>query len=144
MNGIRGKMTPSENDEILQELREQTKWLRLLGFQALKPALLAVLQSDKQRGVYEHSDGKRTVREVAALAGVGPATVSRLWNEWLAAGLCTESPQRPGRAQHLAPLSRLGIELTASPALNGAVKTAAVNGTPKTGSATEAGDVSDE
>ncbi len=134
----------SENEDILQELREQTKWLRLLGFQALKPALLAVLQSDKQRAVYEHSDGKRTVRDVAALAGVGAATVSRLWNEWLSAGLCTESPQRPGRAQHLAPLSRLGIEVTTSPTTNGAVKAAAVNGAPKSSTDTDAEDVNDE
>lgn len=99
--------------DLLDELREQTKWLRLLGFQALRPLLQTSLRDDRQKSVYEYSDGKRSSREVAALAGVSPALVGKLWPEWIASGLCTESPARPGRAQHLAPLWRLGIEVPA-------------------------------
>jgi hypothetical protein len=101
-------------DGILGELREQTKWLRLLGFQALKTALEQMLRNDKQRLAYEYTDGKRTSREVAALAGIGAGTVSALWNEWIALGVATESANRPGRAEHLASLSQLGIELPES------------------------------
>jgi hypothetical protein len=104
----------AQDNDILQELRQQTRWLRLLGYQALKPMLRDALKNDKQRLVYEYSDGNRTSREIAGMAGVGAGTVSKLWTTWQAEGICIESPLRPGRAQHLAPLSRLGIELPAS------------------------------
>jgi hypothetical protein len=99
---------------ILMELREQTKWLRLAGFQVLRSELNRLLRTDKQRAVYELSDGHRTVREVARLAGVGVGSVSRLWSLWIAAGVCSESPSAPGRAQHLAPLSQLGPDASVS------------------------------
>jgi hypothetical protein len=112
----------STDEDILGELREQTTWLRLLGFQALKPVLQAALKTDRHRAIDEYSDGKRTTREVAELAGAGATTVSRMWSEWLESGICTESASRPGRAQHLAPLSRLGIELRLLSGRNGLAK----------------------
>lgn len=103
------------DDNILAELREQTKWLRLLGLQALRPLLVEVLSSDKQKLAYELSDGSRTVRDIGKLAGMGPGTVSVLCREWMAVGICTESRQRAGRAQHVTPLSRLGIAVAGLP-----------------------------
>jgi hypothetical protein len=97
------------DDAILEQLQEQTKWLRFLGIQALRPLLVEVLASDKHRLAYEVSDGSRTVRDVAKLAGMGASTVSGLWREWMAIGVCSESALRAGRAQHVMPLSRLGI-----------------------------------
>ena len=73
-------MVTDSGDQVLRELREQTKWLRLLGLQALKPILEGAL-NDKQKLVYEYSDGARPTREVARLAGVSLGTVSRLWGE---------------------------------------------------------------
>jgi hypothetical protein len=99
---------------ILMELREQTKWLRLTGFQVLRSELNRLLRTDKQRAVYELSDGQRTVREVARLAGVGVGSVSRLWSQWIAAGVCSESSSAAGRAHHLAPLSQLGLDASVS------------------------------
>lgn len=99
----------STDEAIVEQLREQTKWLRVLGLQALRPLLVEILLSDKQKLVYELSDGSRTVREVGKLAGVGAGTVSVLWREWMAVGICTESSQRAGRAQHVTPMSRLGM-----------------------------------
>ncbi len=104
---------PSNDDEFLGELRKQTSWLRLLGLQTLRPTLLEVLKSDKQKLAYEATDGQRTTRQVAEASGAGPGTISAWWTEWMAIGICTESPDRPGRAQHLAPLSALGIDLPA-------------------------------
>ena len=72
--------------------------------------LQQALRTDKQKAVFEHSNDLRSSREVARLADVGSATFSRLWNEWLALGMCVESPNRTGRAQHLAPLSSLGLD----------------------------------
>jgi hypothetical protein len=101
----------SHDSLILDELRIQTRWLRLLGLQALRPVLLEVLRTDKQRAVFEYSDGARSVREIARLAGVGAGSVSRMWSQWIAAGICVESTTAPGRAQHLASLSHLGLEV---------------------------------
>ncbi len=103
------------DDLALAELREQTKWLRLLGLQALRPLLQATLKNEKQRIAYEVTDGKNTVRDVAKTAGLGAGTVSVLWQDWLALGICTEVPGKSGRAQHLAPLSRLGIDVPKVP-----------------------------
>lgn len=101
-------------DPSLAELREQTKWLRLLGLQALRPMLQEVLRTDKQRAVFEYSDGERSVREMGRLAGVGAGSVSRMWSQWIADGICVEVPTAPGRAQHLASLSQLGLEVPIS------------------------------
>jgi hypothetical protein len=98
-------------DPILAELREQTRWLRLSGLQMLRLELDRLLRTDKQRAVYELSDGRRTVREVARIAGVGSGSVSRLWTTWIAAGVCSESPAAAGRAQHLVSLSQLGVDV---------------------------------
>jgi len=99
------------DEQILAELRSQTPWLRLLGIQALRPVLAQVLRNDRHRLAYELSDGNRTSRQVAEGAGVGAATVSRLWSEWIALGICMPSRQQAGRAEHLASLSSLGIEI---------------------------------
>src|SRR6266581_666606 len=77
---IYGKINGMTADsEILAELREQTKWLRLLGFQSLRPLISEVLASERDRLVYELSDGARTARELGKLAGVSHPTVLRLW-----------------------------------------------------------------
>jgi hypothetical protein len=99
------------DSEILAELREQTKWLRLLGFRSLRPLISEVLTSERDRLVYELSDGVRTARELGKVAGVSHPTVLRLWQDWRALGLCVESTKQPGRAEHLVALSRLGISV---------------------------------
>jgi hypothetical protein len=104
-------MAADDDGAMLAELREQTKWLRLLGFQALRPILEVTLRTDKQKLVYEYSDGLRASREVARLAGVGAGSVVRMWSDWLAAGICVEAVNTTGRAQHLVSLSALGIPL---------------------------------
>lgn len=96
-------------EEFLDELREQTRWLRLLGTQALRPLIHEHLKTDRQRVVYELSDGHHSVREISAASGVGTTTVSRWWQEWLAAGICLEVATRAGRAEHLASLAQLGL-----------------------------------
>lgn len=119
------------DDGILQELREQTKWLRLLGFQTLKPVLQQALKTDKHRAVYEYSDGKRSSRDVATLAGVSPGWVAGLWPDWIALGICTMSPTQQGRAQHLVRLSQFGVDVPPILAADGA--TAAGAGKTKGG-----------
>lgn len=105
----------SADGEALEQLREQTRWLRFLGMQQLRPALETTLKSDTHRLVYEMSDGVRTVRQIASLAGVGAATVSRLWGQWSGLGLIVPSTKATGRWRHLISLSDLGLEVPAAP-----------------------------
>lgn len=95
-------------DDLLNELREQTRWLRLLGLQSLKSAISDVITTETHRKVYELSDGKRTTRAIASDAGVSPSTVSRLWKTWHAQGIVYESHSQPGRMVHLMDPTEIG------------------------------------
>ena len=88
-------------DDILHELKEQTRWLRLLGIRSLGSAIKDIIVTKKQLKVYELSDGKRSSREIAKAAGVSAGTVSRLWNIWDAQGIVYESDLAKGRMTHL-------------------------------------------
>lgn len=109
-------MTAIGGDDALRELQEQTRWLRLLGVQQLRPLLQSLLTTPTQRLIYELSDGLRSVRDIGSLAKVGSATVSRLWNQWAAQGVAAASDRYPGRARHLMKLSDLGMEVPDLPA----------------------------
>src|SRR5437016_2508704 len=101
---------PGEDSHlIIKELRAQTKWLRLIGMQQLRAVVAACVTTEKQRAVFELSDGKRTAREVAKLAGVGVGSVSRMWSRWITLGVCSESELAAGRAEHLISLSQLDL-----------------------------------
>ena len=103
--------TSRASEEILSELREQTKWLRFLSLSSLRSSIQQVLESPKQQLVYELSDGTRSVRQISEATGVSTGTISKWWSNWTALGLCTESSVTNGRAVHLASLSQLGIRL---------------------------------
>lgn len=96
-------------DPVLRELREQTRWLRVLALAAVKPQLVAALATDAQRRVYDLSDGIRSTREIAAGASVGAATVSRWWGSWQRQGLMVQGEAHPGRLAHLATTDELGL-----------------------------------
>lgn len=102
-----------EDHIIVAELKEQTQWLRLLGFQALRPLLDRMLLTDQQKLVYEGSNGDRSTREVGTAAGVSHTTVANLWQEWAAIGIVSPVQGHSGRYQHLVPLSALGYVLPA-------------------------------
>ncbi len=96
-------------DPVLRELREQTRWLRLLVIQNLRPQLASALPTESQRQVYALSDGVRTTREIATAAGVGAATVSRWWAQWVRQGLMVASETYNGRWGHLATIEEIGL-----------------------------------
>lgn len=100
---------PVEKDELLIELKEQTKWLRFLGLRALGPALESVLKTSAERRAYDLSDGMKSTRAVADEVGVSQRTISNWWQRWASAGIVeTDSA---GRARHLATLASSGIEV---------------------------------
>lgn len=103
----------SGQEAVLVELREQTKWLRFLALQQLRPALSEVLAGKAERIAYDMSDGTRTQRDVASDANVSQATISRWWNRWAARGLGTVDDR--GRFKHLTELASVGIDKEGDP-----------------------------
>jgi hypothetical protein len=98
-----------EGNDVLAELKEQTRWLRFLGLRELRPALLSALGSEAERRAYELTDGTRSTRAVADAAGVSQKTISNWWQRWASAGIVTTDAN--GRATQLAPLRSAGIEM---------------------------------
>lgn len=101
----------TESGDLIRELSEQTRWLRLLGIQTLRPLLQQVLVTEKQKLVYEASNGARSTREVGKVAGVHHRTVGDLWRDWAALGIVAGVEGHAGRYQQLVSLSTLGYEL---------------------------------
>jgi hypothetical protein len=104
-----------DSESVIRELSEQTRWLRLLGIQALRPVLERLLVTDKQKLVYEASNGERSTREVGKIAGVSNSTVADLWREWAAVGIVAPVEGTSGRYRQLIPLSSLGYDVPAGP-----------------------------
>ena len=98
-------------EAILAELRTTNALLRILLLPTLRETLEQTLGSDAERRAYEHSDGARTTREVAKLAGASAGAVPGWWKKWRLAGAALEAPG--GRTRHVLPLSALGIDVPA-------------------------------
>jgi hypothetical protein len=97
---------------LLQEIRDQTKWLRFLALKDLRQALELAVPTSTERMAYELSDGTRSTREVAALAGVSQPTISRWWRQWNGLGLGAVDDR--GRFAHLSSLRALGFDVEES------------------------------
>ena len=100
-------MTDHLADSMLLELREQTRWLRFLGLQQVRPILLELLRDQRERLAFDLSDGSRTTREVAAQVGVSGATISRWWTKWAALGIVSQDER--GTARHLVRIDDVGM-----------------------------------
>ncbi len=101
-------------DAILQELREQTKWLRFLVIVQLKKILEQTLTDRAQRKIYDASDGNKTCRDIAnKLLDEGikitHMTVTNYWRKWAALGIVIPSKKRSGRFQKIMSLEDLNI-----------------------------------
>lgn len=97
-------------DRIVQLLEQQLAWTRAAALPAVRSVILASLKSEKERAAFEASDGRRSTREVARIAGVrSHNTVAVWWRKWRALGVAAEAPG--GKASHLVSLGDLGIPI---------------------------------
>ncbi len=103
------KMADLDNS-ILDELRAQTAWLKLLAEPVLRTRLERVLDSERKRKVYELTTGDATVREISRESGAGLGTVSGYWNEWSRLDV-VRTIGNQGRVARIASLASLGIPL---------------------------------
>jgi hypothetical protein len=83
--------------------------LTLLARPSLRSDLTAALRSTAERRAYEYSNGERTSREVAELAGASKGSISNWWRRWRTKAIAVEVSQ--GRVRHLIPLSAIGIPI---------------------------------
>jgi hypothetical protein len=107
-DGCDKEIKMSLEQELLEETRNVTKWLRILALPTLRSALQAELTKPELARVYQQSDG-RDIRQVCKAAGVSFGTVQRYWQEWAAKGLL-EPADRKGRYQRIITLREVGLE----------------------------------
>ena len=93
-------------ESILEELRAQTRWLRLMALPVLRSTAKTVLDTPRKRAVYELATGEKTVREISDLTGASIGAISGYWAEWEHAGLVSKSDRR---FIHVGALDSLGL-----------------------------------
>lgn len=99
----------NQND-ILEELKIQTAWLRIVGLQAIKDLIKEEMKSKQDKRIYELSDGQRPTREIAKEVGSSHMKVALKWNKWASIGLVMPSEKYRGRFKKIVPLGDLGIK----------------------------------
>lgn len=102
-------MTEDANTAILKEM---LKWVRIQGMSQAKSVLRDALKTDKDRLVYEYSDGERGMVEIAKLTGLGAETVRRYWARWATMGLVEPISVKGGtRYKKVFSLQTFGIDM---------------------------------
>jgi len=94
-------------EEMLAEVKQSNRWLRILAFPSLRERLEAELGKPNLKRIYDASDG-RQIREVASAAKVSFGTVQRYWQAWAAKGLL-EPTDVSGRFRKIVELKDIGL-----------------------------------
>lgn len=93
-------------------LREMLKWVKLQGINQAKGVLTGALRNDKEKLVYEYSDGEKTIAEIAKLTGLSFGSVQRCWSRWATLGIVEPIAVRGGtRYKKAFSLQAFGIEV---------------------------------
>lgn len=102
------------DDKLLEELKEQTKWLRLLAFPTLKKAIEENIATKEQKRIYDLSDGKNSTYEIAKKLKsegikISHMTVHNYWKKWFPLGIVAPSEEYSGRLKKIIDLKEAGI-----------------------------------
>lgn len=73
--------------EQLRVLREILKWIRFTGMKEVKGALIAALDTDQKKIIYQLSDGEKSSRDISKATGVSDRTVRNYWKIWSRIGI---------------------------------------------------------
>jgi len=101
--------------KIAESLQELVDWTKLTTRYDARQRLQSILDTDVKLRVYELTDGKRSVREIAGLAPANKDVISAWWREWDALGIVEQVRGRRGRRRKIVSLEALGIEVPPLP-----------------------------
>ncbi len=105
----------SDLQPIIDILLECLAWLRFQNRGNLALTLEQAFSSDRERLMYELTDGARSQGEIAKLVGVSQPTVLNAWNRWRRIGVVVEVSGMKGRCKRLASLRDLGLDVPQLP-----------------------------
>jgi hypothetical protein len=101
-----------QSNEQTEILREILKWIKFTGLKEVKNVLMATLDTEQKRLIYDLSDGNRGSVEIAKLAGTSDTTVRRYWTLWIRQGIVESLRVRGGeRYKKSFELEDFGIEV---------------------------------
>lgn len=103
-------------DRIELRLTEICTWMRFQNRETLRGLLQEVLRSDRDRLVFELTDGLSSATEIAKAAKVSQPRISQIWNSWKPLGIVVEVPGTRGKYKHICSLNELGMK-TALPSI---------------------------
>ena len=102
-------------NRIEELLLEIVAWLRFQNRANLALMLEQAFSSERERLMYQLTDGRRSQGEIARLVGVAQPTVLYAWNRWRRIGVVVEVPGVKGRCRRLASLRDLGLDVPPMP-----------------------------
>lgn len=109
--------------EQLGVLRDILKWVRFTGMKEVKSVLVATLDTNPKKIIYQLSDGEKGSREIAKAAGVSDWTVRDYWKKWAKFGIVEALRAGSGeRYKHSFNLESFGIEVPQGPKMTGEAK----------------------
>lgn len=97
-------------DRIELKLTEICMWMRFQNRETLRGLLQEVLRSDRDRLVFELTDGLSSATEIAKAAKVSQPRISQIWNSWKPLGIVVEVPGTRGKYKHICSLNELGMK----------------------------------
>jgi transcription initiation factor TFIIIB Brf1 subunit/transcription initiation factor TFIIB len=102
-------LSESNVEEMLILLRELVKWSKFESIPKLRTVLEQNLTNDKEKIIYEFSNGERSTRDVAKVADVSHVTVQNYWEKWSKLGIVDKSEKYEGRYRHICSLEEVGL-----------------------------------
>ena len=102
--------------EQLRVLREILKWIRFTGTKEVKNVLIAALDTDQKKIIYQLSNGENSAREIASQTGISHTTVRNYWGAWTRTSIVEAVKAGTGeRYRHSFDLEDFGIEVPSIP-----------------------------
>ena len=101
---------------VIRILEEQLRWSKLAGLSQLKTILEQNVKDEKERLVYELSDGEKSIRDLEEITGVSRSKIAILWKKWHRMGIMERSQKYEGkRMKKSFSLQDSGIEVSLPP-----------------------------
>lgn len=103
----------TEDNEQTRLLQKLVVYTKLAHYDSIRNRLIATLDSNDKKRVFEATDGSNSVRDIQSKTGVSKDTVLNWWNEWQKEGIVKESKEARGRRCRVLSLCDFGIEVPA-------------------------------